>query len=78
MTSVSDPSPIARADWEEFRRRMPVAQRWAYLDHAAVAPLSGASRDALVGWSEQAAVDGDTAWPTWSNRCWKSIWTKPI
>ena len=27
--------------WVEFRRQMPVTGRWAYFDHAAVAPLPG-------------------------------------
>jgi len=47
---------------------MPVASKFAYLDHAAVAPLPGPARDAIVAWSEQAAEEGDTAWPQWAQR----------
>jgi selenocysteine lyase/cysteine desulfurase len=47
---------------------MPVAARWAYLDHAAVAPLSEPARAAIVDWAAQAATDGDTVWPRWSAR----------
>ncbi len=44
---------------------MPVANRWAYFDHAAVAPISGPARDALVQWAEDAACHGDTLYKTW-------------
>lgn len=55
-------------DWAEFRRQMPVAERWAYFDHAAVAPLSGPAREALVGWAREAAADGDVPWAAWSGK----------
>lgn len=51
-----------------MRSAMPVAQRWAYFDHAAVAPLSEPARETLVAYAEQAARDGDTVWPTWARR----------
>lgn len=54
--------------WAEFRRQMPVTQRWAYFDHAAVAPLPAAARDALIRYAQQAADEGDTAWPAWNRR----------
>ena len=47
---------------------MPIAERWAYFDHAAVAPLPLASQRALETWARQAACDGDTCWPTWSRQ----------
>ena len=47
---------------------MPVAERWAYFDHAAVAPISGPARDAVTGWAQQSADEGDTVWPRWSRR----------
>ncbi|NQU37589.1 MAG: hypothetical protein HQ526_08370 [Actinobacteria bacterium] len=40
--------------WEEFRRHMPVAARWAYFDHAAVAPLPASAQKALLRWARQA------------------------
>jgi len=55
-----------KIDWNEFRRLMPVAERWAYFDHAAVAPLSGPAREAIARWSQQAAEEGDTVWPEWA------------
>jgi len=54
--------------WIEFRRQMPIARRWAYFDHAAVAPLPAAARAALVRWVDQAAEEGDTVWLEWSRR----------
>ena len=70
MKSVADQGPLVdpEADWEPLRRQMPVAQRWAYFDHAAVAPLTGPSRRAIVDWSEEAARSGDVAWPPWRNQ----------
>jgi len=55
-------------DWAEFRRQMPVVRRWAYLDHAAVAPLPEPARAALTGWAQEAALDGDTLWPSWARQ----------
>jgi selenocysteine lyase/cysteine desulfurase len=60
--------PRADADWQRFRRQMPVAQRWAYFDHAAVAPLSGPAQQAIVDWSQQAVWSGDVDWLTWSQQ----------
>jgi len=55
-------------DWSEFRRQMPVSRRWAYLDHAAVAPLSGPACEAMLRWAREAADEGDAAWPGWSDQ----------
>ncbi len=52
--------------WEAFRAEMPVARQWAYLDHAAVAPIPAATRDAIRAWSEEAAEGGDRHWAAWA------------
>jgi selenocysteine lyase/cysteine desulfurase len=54
--------------WGDFRRHMPVVARWAYFDHAAVAPLCGPAAKALRDWSQPAASDGDTQWNRWPGR----------
>ena len=54
--------------WEGFRKEMPVARRWAYLDHAAVSPLPARAREALLQWAGQACEDGDVHWPRWAAR----------
>ena len=45
---------------------MPIAQEWAYFDHAAVAPLSRQASEAVVHFASQAAEKGDTVWPQWA------------
>ena len=54
--------------WVEFRSHMPVARRWAYMDHAAVAPLPTPTRDAVQQWCREATEKGDVAWPRWSRQ----------
>lgn len=62
-----EPSTAA-ADWSLFRRQMPVAGRWAYFDHAAVAPLSGPAQQALVSWAEDATTNGAAHYTAWTSR----------
>ena len=57
-------SPDTR--WNDFRRQMPVSERWAYFDHAAVAPLPDPARRAIVDWANEATIEGDTVWPRWA------------
>ncbi len=52
--------------WVWWRRQMPIADQWAYFDHAAVAPLSRPAADAIRHWADQALNHGDTVWPEWS------------
>jgi selenocysteine lyase/cysteine desulfurase len=47
---------------------MPVAESWAYFDHAAVAPLCEPARRALIEYADDATEHGDTRWLTWSRR----------
>lgn len=63
--SENTPGPV---DWAPFRQAMPAAPRWAYFDHAAVAPLSGPARDAMIAWAHEAAREGDSVWPSWSRQ----------
>jgi selenocysteine lyase/cysteine desulfurase len=54
--------------WPSFRQQMPIAMRFAYFDHAAVAPLPAATQAAVARWAAQAACEGDTAWTAWQKR----------
>ncbi len=58
------------SDTEEFRNRfrreMPVCQRYAYFDHAAVSPLPARSAHAMHRYVDQASNEGDACWPEWS------------
>jgi selenocysteine lyase/cysteine desulfurase len=56
---------VSPETWDAFRRQMPIARRWAYFDHAAVAPISQPARAAILKYVEQAAEQGDTVWPEW-------------
>lgn len=70
MTDVAPDNPLRGGGAKDrpcanFRRQMPIAQRWAYFDNAAVAPLSGPAQRALFDYAQQAATLGDTVWPQW-------------
>ncbi len=66
MSLMTNPSPF-----EELRRQMPVASRWAYLDHAAVAPISRACHAAIQDWSCDALEHGDVNYANWIARLTK-------
>ena len=51
-----------------FRAAMPIAQRLAYFDHAAVAPLPSPAREAIKKWLNEATERGDTVWSHWAAR----------
>lgn len=61
-------SKPAQPDWSALRSQMPVVQRWAYLDHAAVSPLPAPTQSAIQQWADEAATEGDTAWQRWTRR----------
>lgn len=65
--SVSS-AKAAQHDWPALRSEMPVVQRWAYLDHAAVSPLPAPAQRAIREWADEAATEGDTAWQRWTRR----------
>ena len=49
-----------------LREQMPVAKKWAYFDHAAVAPITDAAAEAMQRQIQQSLDEGDTAWPEWA------------
>ncbi len=53
---------------DDFRNQMPIAQRWAYFDHAAVAPISGPCRSAIDSWADDAVLNGDANYADWMSR----------
>lgn len=52
-------------NWVEFRDEMPICRRWAYFDHAAVAPLSGPASDALCRYARDMSQNGDVSESFW-------------
>jgi selenocysteine lyase/cysteine desulfurase len=55
-------------DWVGLREEFPVTWRWAFLDHAAVAPLSGPAQRALTGWAADVADNGSANERRWLDR----------
>ncbi len=68
LSSLNDNTATAATGWDRFREQMPVVEKWAYFDHAAVSPLPRPARDALIDWAQNAATEGDTVWPSWSRQ----------
>ena len=62
-------TPTAETDpWRTLRSQMPITKRWAYFDHAAVAPLPGPTAAYLTDWSHDAATSGAANWNAWRDR----------
>src|SRR5207244_2066303 len=69
-TKPTDGIPWAEADmdWNAVREEMPVTRRWAFFDHAAVAPLTGRAQQALAEYAEDLANNGDVYERRWVER----------
>ncbi|HEX8201689.1 MAG TPA: aminotransferase class V-fold PLP-dependent enzyme [Isosphaeraceae bacterium] len=53
-------------DWDALRQaEFPVAERWAYFDHAAVAPLPRRAGDTIRAWAREQEDNGVVPWTTW-------------
>lgn len=52
----------------QLREAMPVTEKWAYFDHAAVAPISSPAAEAMRTWVREAAEEGDTVWLDWARQ----------
>lgn len=56
-------------NWDELRlREFPVAENWAYFDHAAVAPLPRRSGRAVRDWLDDQERHGVIHWPAWGQK----------
>src|SRR6516162_7844054 len=62
------PFTIRTMDWHNLRTEFPVTRRWAYFDHAAVAPLSGRALQALAEWADDLTANGDVHESSWRKR----------
>ena len=65
---MSNRVEASAADWAELRRQIPATRKWAYLDNAAIGPLTAPARDVLKFWAEDMAVNGNSVWSAWSDR----------
>ena len=59
------PAPNDSAVSQRFREQMPVTGQCAYLDHAAVGPLTGPAAQAMQKYIQQVVSTGDLNWPSW-------------
>lgn len=50
------------------RRDMPICEKYAYFDHAAVAPLTRPAGEAIQKWVGEAMQDGDAVWMQWASQ----------
>jgi selenocysteine lyase/cysteine desulfurase len=51
-----------------LRARMPVVEKWAFFDHAAMCPLPTPVAEVLREWLDEAVAEGNTVWPNWVRR----------
>jgi cysteine desulfurase / selenocysteine lyase len=51
--------------WDDFRAQMPVVEKWAYFDHAGVAPLPGPTAEVLIEFARDNAANGVANWTRW-------------
>lgn len=65
---ISSPENPGPDHWAAFRQQMPVTERWAYFDHAAVAPLTRSAKQTIEDWAREAAEQGDVVWSDWTSR----------
>ncbi len=55
-------------DWNALRAELPVTRRWAFFDHAAVAPITARAQRALAEWAADMAENGDVHEHRWVER----------
>ena len=59
-------SNVLRTFFEKWRAEFPVTKSYVYMNHAGVAPLSRRVRDAMVGFVEDATVNGAVNVDSWT------------
>jgi selenocysteine lyase/cysteine desulfurase len=55
-------------DWNGLRSEFPVTRRWAFFDHAAVAPITARAQQAITQWASDMAENGDVHESQWVER----------
>ena len=56
-------------DWDALREaEFPVARRWAYFDHAAVAPIPRRAGEVIRAWATEQEDHGVVHWPAWETK----------
>ena len=62
MTGFVDKNSPKTSVKEAFREQMPVSDRYAYFDHAAVGPIPLPAAEAIRKWTDQSLRQGDVCW----------------
>ena len=65
---ASGKSKLFFMDWNRYRAEFPVTRKWAFLDHAAVAPLSARAQTAMVAWAADLTENGHVNEWIWNDR----------
>src|SRR5437868_9380733 len=55
-------------DWSSLRSQFPITRRWAFFDHAAVAPLPICTQQAISAWLLDLVENGDVHESQWMRR----------
>jgi selenocysteine lyase/cysteine desulfurase len=55
-------------DWTALRDEFPVTRKWAFFDHAAVAPITRRAQRAMTEWAADQAENGDVNEAAWVKR----------
>ena len=55
-------------DWNDLRNEVAVTRRWAYFDHAAVAPITTRAQQAMAEWTADILEHGEIHEPNWLRR----------
>jgi selenocysteine lyase/cysteine desulfurase len=55
-------------DWNAIRTEFPVTRKWAFLDHAAVAPLTAPAQQAMAAWAADLTENGHVNERAWNER----------
>lgn len=58
-------TPQVEETRRKLREAMPIADRWAYFDHAAMCALPRPAADAFQKWLSEAVDIGNPVWPEW-------------
>lgn len=61
-------SKQAAVDWTALREEFPITKRWAFFDHAAVAPLTARAQRAVADWAAELADNGPVHHGRWMQR----------
>lgn len=63
---MTNRTPPSASTAERLRAEMVASEKWAYFDHAAVAPLPRPAAAAIGTWLAQAHEAGNSHWPEWA------------